>query len=409
MISHLINEYRDKNKMTASTFSQNTLFFTKNHRAIKILLSCTLIVLALSACSEKATDNNITTHTQSAHFLKIQPKQHYIIDRRYLGQVKSKQNTALSFEYPGTVNAVYVDMGDSVKKGQKLASQHTEVLSFKTEELQARVNQFNAQIKLNLANLSRIKSLTNDGYSSKQRLDELNAENEVLMANVSGLKAQIRAINYQINKAILTAPFSGVITKKMVSTGEQSSPAKIAFQLIQQSNNEITFGIPAILANSVKKNQLLTVEVNDDDHQGRILSISKQIDPLNRTVQLRMKLTTPVNSYNGQLVKVHINKKVEQQGYWVPLTAVTDGVRGQWQVFLAIKDKPNSVVDVTAKDLFTIQSATVQVLHANKTSIYISGLPEGEHLIISEGLHRFVSGQRVTSLADIDKATGTAL
>ena len=229
------------------------------------------------------------------------------------------------------------------------------------------------------------------------------------MANVSGLKAQIRAINYQINKAILTAPFSGVITKKMVSTGEQSSPAKIAFQLIQQSNNEITFGIPAVLANSVKTNQLLTVEINDGEHQGRILSISKQIDPLNRTVQLRMKLTTPVNSYNGQLVKVHINKKVDQQGYWIPLTAVTDGVRGQWQVFLAIKDKPNSVVDITAKDLFTIQSATVQVLHANKTSIYISGLPEGEHLIVSEGLHRFVSGQRVTSLADIDKATGTAL
>ncbi|MGB0938545.1 MAG: efflux RND transporter periplasmic adaptor subunit, partial [Colwellia sp.] len=307
-------------------------------------LSLILFACLLSACSEPHSTDKPGVNTpnikfkQSAKLIKIQPSESYIVDRTYLGQIKSKQDAKLSFEYAGTINNVLADVGDVVQKNQILATQNTEVLTFKEKELQARLNQTQAQIKLNLANLERIQSLTKDGYSSQQRLDELNAENEVLTASVLGLRAQIEALNYQISKTTLTAPFDGVITKKLLSTGEHTSPSRAVFQIIKQSDREITLGVPAALAASLQKGSLLTVEINNAEHQGKILSVSQHINSINRTVQLRLKLTSKVNSFDGQLVKVHINKVVKAHGYWLPLTALTDGVRGQWQVFLALEN-----------------------------------------------------------------------
>jgi RND family efflux transporter MFP subunit len=396
----LLNKAAHKKKPLRILLFRNMLTFTKK--------SCTalLVLFLVSACSDNPENNpeNFSElnlpYKQSAQLIPIKPVQNYVIDRTYLGQIKTKQDAKLSFEYAGTVKSVLVDMGDVVKKGQTLAIQNTDILTFKKKELQARVNQKQAQIKLNSANLERIQSLTDDGYSSQQRLDELNAENEVLTASVLGLKAQIDAIHYQISKTTLTAPFDGVVTKKMVSTGEHTSPSRAVFQLIKQADNEITLGVPATLASSLYKGSLLTVEINSTEYKGKILSVSQHIDSINRTVQLRLKLTSKVNSFDRQLVKVHINKHVQEAGYWVPLTALTDGVRGQWQVFLALKNEQNEVEQDNAKPVFTIQSATVKVLYTSKDSAYITGLPIKEYLLVGAGLHRFVSGQSIYSLVD---------
>ncbi|MGB0937169.1 MAG: hypothetical protein ACPGTQ_06910, partial [Colwellia sp.] len=50
------------------------------------------------------------------------------------------------------------------------------------------------------------------------------------------------------------------------------------------------------------------------------------------------------------------------------------------------------------KPVFTLQSATVKVLYTNKSAVYITGLPDKNHTVVKEGLHRFVSGQSVHSL-----------
>jgi len=152
----------------------------------------------LTSCS-KVVDKEEAHHgfQQSASLVTIDPENSYTIARDYLGQITAKQHTSLSFEYSGRISNVLVDSGDVITKGQLLAQQDTQLLSYKTAELQSQKQQALAQVTLNKANLKRIKTLISDGYSSLQRLDELNSENHILKAQIDGLNARINTLKYQ--------------------------------------------------------------------------------------------------------------------------------------------------------------------------------------------------------------------
>ncbi len=357
-----------------------------------------LALLTISACSEKpAEQKNANNYHQSASLLTISPEQSYTVERNYLGQVTAKQHTNLSFEYAGKIIEIFVDNGDRVKKGQLLAQQDTQLLNYKTSELQAQITQFQAQSSLNKANLNRIKTLISDGYSSKQRLDELDAENKILNAKIMALNARIKTIQYQRDKSALVAPFDGVVTKRFISNGEIITSSKTGFRIIESANNEINVGIPSTVASSLVLGQIIQIKVDEQNKQAKLISIGHQIDPVNRTVQLRLKMLEKLDndkSFNGQLVRIIIDKKINKSGFWIPTNAITDGVRGQWQIFIASKltDSINN---------YQLQAATVNVLYTNEHSVYVNGLASKEFQIIAQGVHRYVAGQIITTSTKI--------
>ena len=282
----------------------------------------------LSACSEKNNmQTNLEKHYQSAELISVFPEESYTIKRNYLGQISAKQHTNLSFEYSGKIIDIHVDNGDIVKKGQILAQQNIQLLTYKTSELQSQIAQSQAQITLNKANLSRIKTLSSNGYSSKQRLDELNAENQILKAQINGLNARIQTLNYQKEKSALVAPFNGVITKRLISRGEVIAPGTPSFRIIESANNEINVGIPSKVASALMLGQQLQIKINDQIRQAKLIAIGQQIDAVNRTVQLRLKMLkkqNEVKSFNGQLVRITIEQQIDKAGFWIPINAITD-------------------------------------------------------------------------------------
>lgn len=348
----------------------------------------------LSACSKHVDESkNAEKYYQSAALMNISPKKSYSIARDYLGQVTAKQQTNLSFEYSGRISEILVDNGDIVKKGQLLAQQDTQLLSYKRSELQAQITQLQAQIALNKTNLTRIKTLIADGYSSKQRLDELNTENKILKAQINGLNARIQTLEYQEEKSALTAPFDGVITHRLISNGEVIIPSKTSFRIIESANNEISVGIPSKVASTLSLGQLIQIKINNQNKQAKLIAIGHQIDAINRTVQLRLKMLEQIDknkSFNGQLVRITIEQKINKAGFWLPINAITDGVRGQWQVFIA---SPS----LDAKSSFQLQAATVNILHANEHSVYVNGIAIKQYKIVAQGVHRYVAGQVVLS------------
>ncbi|MBL4941026.1 MAG: efflux RND transporter periplasmic adaptor subunit [Colwellia sp.] len=369
----------------------------KKHSPAHIKQTAVLLMtlLIISACSKEVSNTtSAEMYHQSAALTTIFPTDNYHIKRSYLGQVAAKQNSALSFEYAGKISNVLVDNGDIVKKGQQLAQQDIVLLSYKTAELQAQIAQSQAQITLNQANLRRIKTLISNGYSSKQRLDELNAENKIIKAQISGLNARIQTLAYQKEKSGLVAPFNGVITKRLISVGQVISAGSPSFHIIESANNEITVGIPSKIASTLTLGQLIDIAVNNQNKSAKLIAIGQQIDTVNRTVQLRLKMLESLEqskNFNGQLVKVAITQQVDKAGFWLPINAITDGVRGQWQIFIA------SVLSPNKKNNYLLKATTVNVLHANEHSVYISGLALKPHTIVAQGVHRYVAGQVITT------------
>ena len=234
---------------------------------------------------------------------------------------------SLSFEYTGKVENVYVDSGDLVTKGQLLAEFNTELLAIKLQEIDASIRQLNAQAELNRLNLERINELNTKGYSSKQTLDELETEKKVIKADLSRQQANKSTINYQISKAQLHAPFAGVVSSRSVAEGEVFSSNQTAFELIKQAQHEVSVGVPVKVARELSIGQLLQVELGQQDISAKILVIGKQVNQVSRTVELRLAVTNQATFYNGQLAKIKIKQRVNQAGFWLPLAALTDGIR----------------------------------------------------------------------------------
>ena len=90
----------------------------------------------------------------------------------------------------------------------------------------------------------------------------------------------------------------------------------------------------------------------------------------------------------GAILKVGSNKTligIDDQGFWIPLTGLIDGLRGVWNVFVIGEDNQ-------------VERRSVQVLFANNQQAYVTGaISEGEQ-VIESGLHRLVPGQTVSPL-----------
>ncbi|TWX70196.1 efflux RND transporter periplasmic adaptor subunit [Colwellia sp. C1TZA3] len=370
----------------------------------------------LSACSEpnQETDQKIKPTTtqaskqsanyhQSADIRTISPSMSYDIKRVYIGKVVSKQLTSLSFEYAGKVAKVYVDSGDLVSKGQLLAEFDTELLTIQRQAIVTTIEQFRARAELNRLNLSRINNLSTKGYSSKQAVDELEAEKKIISADISRQQANIASIEYQISHAKLHAPFAAVISSRTVAEGENFSRNQKAFNLIQQADHEVSVGVPIKVASQLVVGQTLSITLNKQTLTGRILAIGKQVHEVSRTIELRLGLKQTLTFYNGQLAQVNIKQRVEQAGFWLPLSALTDGIRGQWNVYQ---------VTNTRNDLLTISATTVEVKYATLDAAYITGLPLVPHEVIASGVHRYVPRQivkRITKAIKQMASTGQSL
>ncbi|WP_136736338.1 efflux RND transporter periplasmic adaptor subunit [Thalassotalea mangrovi] len=348
-----------------------------------------ILLLPLTGCNELQTSTTSTSsqkyhHQVEPHRLKAQSG--YYVERKFAGTVRSRQSARLMFEVSGRVDSVLAFEGDKVKQGQILATLDQELLTIELQQLSAQQAQFKAQQALTQANLRRVNALIEQGYTSAQSKDELIAEMQVLNANLQQVQANIDAKHYQLKRTAITAPFAGTINKRLINKGELVSPQTMAFELQQGEQNELKVGVPQHLVGAIAEqthHQLLIDEAKIDVDN---VSINSDINPLSRTVQLRFRLPDTLAVYNNQLGYLDYQQYIKADGFWVPLSAITDGVRGVWNVYILSRGE---------QDLFTIQPQTVEILYVTQDSAYIRGQLDNDALIVKSGLQRLVSGQLV--------------
>lgn len=362
-----------------------------------VLSSIFTLIFLTSACSQPNAESPESAYVHAADIQQATKQTAYFVDKQYIGRIASKQQTALPFEFSGRVKDVIVDSGDTVKKGQVLAVLDTRLLSYSKKESLAQLESFEAQLALNGKVSKRINTLEKEGFSSVQQQDELSAERRQLNASIDQTKAKIATINYQLEKAQLLAPYDGTVTNRHINEGEFVNASVPAFKLIKSEDIEIKVGVAPQDARKLTLGQIVPLEIDSQIYQGKLLAVGKQIDAINRTVDIRIAIDALHGFYDDELVKIHHKKEISQPGFWLPLSALTDGVRGQWNIFLA---KPNG------SNQFKVVSQTVEVHYTTETDAYVSGIDSDTIDYIHAGVHRLSAGQIVRA-ASTDLAADT--
>jgi cobalt-zinc-cadmium efflux system membrane fusion protein len=227
---------------------------------------------------------------------------------------------------PGVVEAVAVNLGQTVKKGQLLAVIASQQISDQRSEQAA------AQRRLTLARTTyeREKKLWQDKISAEQ--DFLQARQALQEAEiaVSNARQKISVLSGSVvatggNRYELRAPFDGVVVEKHLTPGEVVDEATAAFTLSDLSRVWVTFGVSPKDLNKVQVGKAVTVSAPELNAEvvGSVAYVGSLLGEQTRTATVRVTLENPRGSWRpGLFVTALVATDSREAKVAVPETAI---------------------------------------------------------------------------------------
>ncbi|MEM9268828.1 MAG: efflux RND transporter periplasmic adaptor subunit, partial [Pseudomonadota bacterium] len=302
------------------------------------------------------------------------------IARAIVGQVEPRKTASISFELAGQLDQIAVDEGESVSAGQVIATQDTDLLEAEKTRALASRDATQAQLDFALQTVERSSALSARGFASQERLDQAVATRDELTSRIAEIDANLRSIDIQLEKSVLTAPFDGQITRRMVDGGEALSPGQMVVELVETGVPQLRVGLPLTLTEEALSQ--VSVLVDGVTFPATLASVRPDIDPVTRTRTALFDVTSQTPLVFGQTATLQLQVTVDQPGVWMPLRSLKEGARGQWTILVV--DEQN-----------VVRTATVEVLHTQSDRVFVQGsFPSGTRLIL-EGPQRVAPGQQV--------------
>lgn len=297
IVSSLIFSCQSENKSVSEVIASNNIELIKlkreeiNNKQQEIYKKLNLIDLKLNEL-----ENNSKNPIVSTSRIIKQDFNHYV---ELQGDVKSEKIISIYPEFSGIINEIFVKSGESVDKGQILATIDDGGLKQQLSQL---------QITYNLAKTT---------YERQERLWSQKIGSEIqYLESKSMFEAQSKAIEQltkQLNKTIIKAPFSGIIDNVIVKKGEVVYPGRSNLMLlVNMQEMYVESKVPENYINSITKGKDVVIEAPmlNIALKSKIRLVANYINPLNRTYRIEAEI--PKNNYK---IKPNLNVKLKVNDY----------------------------------------------------------------------------------------------
>ena len=301
------------------------------------------------------------------------------------GLVESPKAASLSFDVAGQVTTLLVEEGDVVSQGDILARQDLQRLNARKRELQASLERANADLALTQVNSDRTTSLVERKLESAQRLDEVKASLNVAKAQVSEIKATLNSLNVEMRKATLISPFDGVVNRRFLDEGSVVNAGSPVFGLTSIENYQARFAVPADVIDQFEVNEPVLVKVGDINVAGTVTQRLPIRNVQTRTVDILVTLNSNERVRPGDMAILSGFRSHTETGAWLPVNALSNGLRGLWRVFVLSNEK-NA----------TLEARIVEVVYTDGNNAFVRGALKDGEIYVNEGTHKLAPGQMVS-------------
>ncbi|QYJ79850.1 efflux RND transporter periplasmic adaptor subunit [Shewanella acanthi] len=355
----------------------------------RVISTAFISMLVLTACQKELTEHANSAQLPTVTTAPLLASSSYQSEQTFTGTIRAGNTTGAGFELSGKISELYVDSGDKVSKGQLLAKLDTRLLDAEHQEIEASLSQTQADINLALSTLKRNEELKKSGYVSEQLLDENRTQLSSLESAKKRLLASQHANQLKLDKSQLRAPFDGIISVRLHNLAEVVSAGSAVFTLVGDVKPEAYIGVPVALASQFNTGQEVDISVQNQRYKATIAGISAEVNTISRTLQLRISLPKDAKVINGEIAYLHQQQTVAQAGYWIPISALTDGIRGRWNIYVV----------AGAQSPQQIERRDVEILYTTQDMAYVQGAIKPNEQFVTQGLHKLVVGQAVSTLA----------
>ena len=399
-----------------------------------LLIVVMLFIPLVSGCKAKETaKQDIIKNVKTV----VVTKSAIILENDYAGEVKAAEEVSVVPKISGKANQVMVDIGSRVNKGNilftldssDLIAQYNQAKvgiesakinlkrvsgsGFTQSLIQAQTSVEQARLAYNDAKLNydKKKTLFDEGAESKHELEA--SENKMLaakeqynnasknlellnkgigpdsvdeaQAQVNQAEAVLQLIQAQLNNISITAPISGVVSKRNVNAGEGVSPANPAIVISKTGELVAEINITEKLINKVLLGQNIRViiqSLNNKIYQGQVNSISPVADLKTRDYTVKIKLLNTDNQIKpGMFAKVKLMVENKASTIAVPNQGLISENGLQFAYIVNNESK--------------IERRSVKIGISNdKVTEVLQGLIEGDRLL-TEGQSFLTEGEKV--------------
>lgn len=213
-------------------------------------------------------------------------------------------------EHDGPVVELAADEGAKVEAGALLARLDNRQAEAQLEQARAdqKISEYNvkyneAELHANQALLERAQLMFKEGLGSKADLDaaEFKAKGsaydlESWKANVEKRKAEVRALELELDKTRIRAPFGGVVSRRYVRQGDLVNKGARCFRVSQLSPLLVEFQVPETDARKPAVDQTVHGSLISDpgrSFEARITRVSPVIDAASGSYVVTAALQAP--------------------------------------------------------------------------------------------------------------------
>jgi RND family efflux transporter MFP subunit len=309
-----------------------------------IIYSCLLLqCIALSCSIKKGT-------TQTEKYSVTRP---ILIDTTYfidfVADIHSIKNVEIRSRVKGYLEAIVVDEGMPVKKGQvlfRISSQE-----YKGDLLKAKANLKNAIAEAKSAelNVQNVKVLVDKNVVSKTELDMANAKLDALNANIEEARSHEESAKLKLSFTEVRAPFDGILDRIPNKVGSLIDEGTLLTTLSDNTEVYAYFNVSekeyldfkSDESNSFSKSVKLIL-ANNQEHKylGQIETIEGEFDNATGSIAYRARFSNSEKLLkHGSSGKVRITRTIKN----VLIIPQKSTFEIQDRMFVYVVDKNNKV------------------------------------------------------------------
>ena len=332
------------------------------------------LVIFKLASNKKTTENRVYQYDKekpipvSVDTIQLQN----ILDAgNYTGNFEPNKETKISADIQGKINAVLVDVGSYVSKGQTLIQLDNSLLKLQLQTVEVQIEGLEDDVK-------RYTILTEADAVQGVQLEKARL-------GLKSAKVQRATLLEQINKTSIKAPFNGVVTAKLNEEGGFAAPGVPLLQITDISTLRFTVNVPENDLVKFQSNQ--TYKINTDVYpdislSGKVSMIGSKANMGNSfPIQFQVANTKNLSIKSGMFGKVSLSETKQEQGMLIPTSAITEE-NGKAKVYVVKNGKA------------VLQAITTSKTIGNKTLVS-SGLNEND-IIVTNGFINLFDGANIS-------------
>lgn len=333
--------------------------------------------LALAGCgagevngAEEAVEAAPSGRVLNVEVTTVAP-QDFVDVIRLTGTVAANRDVIVSAEESGVITALMVEKGAMVAAGQPIARIDDRLLASQAAQARAQA------------------ALAREVWERRKRLfeeDKVGSELAYLEARYQAEQAQaaLATLEHRLDRAVVTAPFAGVLDARLVEVGAMVNPGTPVARVVDMNPLKINGGVPERYAADIRPGARATVTFDALEAQqfaGTIDFVGSAIDPSNRTFPVEFRLPNPGRAVKPEMVaNIEVVRRVLEDALVVPQEAL-------------VRVEEGYVVFVVEGEKAVAKPVTLGPSQRNQ-AVVTSGLQAGDRLIVV-GQKQLAAGDRV--------------